>query len=228
MYISRKVVYPVFIVLFAIAFFTLIYFVSFSQQVSVENASVELVGEEVLLKADIINNSNHFIRDAELLVVMSGEETTAKLDPLGPKEVFNVVMPLPISSDLRYDVYVNVPLRKPLHLFFELEESTIKPVTASVQLVSNMVIGQKYNYIVKLCNISENDLSEVTWIELFEGTYFAEETFPRTTSIQKDECKNLYSTLTPINPGQAKINFALKVGEIEQNSSHVINIVSGE
>jgi hypothetical protein len=226
-FVSRKIVYPIFIVIFAIAFFTIVYFVSFSQQLSVENASVEFVGEKIVLNADIVNNSNHFIRDAEIVVEMKDEETTAKLDPLAPKEVFSVVMPLPVSPDLKYDVFVNVPFRKPLHLFFELNESTVKPVNATVQLTTNMIVGEEYDYIVKLCNVSENDLFEVSWKESVVGDYFAEPLFPRTISLGENECKNLYSTLTPINSGQIKIDFILGVGGIEQNSSHTVNITGG-
>ncbi|MBT4191939.1 MAG: hypothetical protein HOE11_01390 [Candidatus Diapherotrites archaeon] len=226
-FVSRKIVYPVFLVIFAIAFFTLVYFVSFSPQVLVENTSVDFVGDGIVLKAEINNISNHYVRDAEIVVAMAGEEITAKLDPLAPKEVFNVVMPLPVSKDLRYDVFVNIPFRKSLHLPFELNESTVKPVNATVQLTSSMVVGATYDYTVKLCNVSENSLSEVSWNEHVRGNYFEESLFPRTISLPKNECKNLYSTLTPIKSGQVKIDFTLGVGGIEQNSSHTVNIVGG-
>ncbi len=226
MFISRKIVYPVFIIVFAIIFFTLIYFISFTQVLTVENASLELVGDQVLLKADIVNNSNHSIDDAQVKVVMNNEERVAVVQSISANDRVEFTTEIPFSENLQYEVYITSSFNRPVHLHFELDETTVRPVTAEVQLTSSMTVGNKYDMIVRLCNVSESDLFEVYWIESVEGSYFEEPFFPRTVSLGVNDCKNLNSTLTPINPGMAKMKFVLRVGKLEQNYSHTITITS--
>ena len=85
-YISRKIVYPIFVLIFAIAFFMLIYFVSFSQDLSISNAEFDFSGDKIVLKMDINNTSNHYLRDIEVIVVMGQEESSYIIEELGPRE----------------------------------------------------------------------------------------------------------------------------------------------
>jgi hypothetical protein len=227
LYIPRKIIYPLFILLFIIVFFSIIFLISFNQSLNVTNTSVEVVGDSVLFKATLENVSNHSIDGITINFSTKTQDFSEKIRALGPKESVEVVYELPFSEDLKYDVYVSSLFNRPINLFFELDQTTVKPVNAEVKLANEMVIGNKYDMVVRLCNESQSDLFDVYWLESVEGDFFKEPFFPRTVSLRVNECKNLYSTLTPIRSGKARMNFILRVGQLEQESSYNINI-SGE
>lgn len=223
-YVSRKIVYPVFILFFTIIFFSIIFLVSFNQVLSVDDASIEIVGGKIILKSNISNISNHLVRDSKMLIQMDEIQSIVKIKDLSPGEKFEVISELPFVETLKYEVFVSSPFSKSIKLFFEIDETTVRPVKAQVQLASNMIIGKKYDVVVSLCNVSNNDLFEVIWLENTVGKYFDESFFQRSVPLKINECKNLYSTLTPITPGEVQMDFILRVGSLEQKYSHKIII----
>ncbi len=229
-YISRKIVYPIFILLFAIVFFSVIFLFSFNQVLKVDDAELEFFGDKIIFTAKVSNISNHLVRNSELLIRMGDQERIAKIKDLAVGESFEVISELPFSESLQYEVFVTTPFSKPIKMFFELDESTVKPVVAEVQIGSDspissiMTIGKKYDVTVSLCNVSKNDLFEVIWFETVNENFFEEKFFPRSISLRINECKNLYSTLTPINSGEANLTFVLRVGSLEQKESKIITV----
>ncbi|MFA5763217.1 MAG: hypothetical protein WC915_00205 [archaeon] len=223
-YVSRKIIYPVFLIAFVLVFFSIIFFFLFSQGLDVRDPYVGVTGEKVVFNATIKNISNHLIKDIEIVVKNNNTEITRVLPFLNAGDKNFVEIEMDFSTDLKYDVYVNAAFNRTTHFAFELEEDTIKPVEAKVELESNMVVGQEYKMLVSLCNKSNNDLYDVSWVEKVEGNYFKESFFPRTLVIEKDQCKTFYPTLTPLVPGKANIEFVLRVGGLEQKYSHTITI----
>jgi hypothetical protein len=225
-FISRKIIYPIFVAVFAIAFFMLVYLVSFSNDILVDNAEFSFSGENVVLKMDLINTSNHVLRDVSVMVVMGQEEQNEVIAEILPGEKVLFEKTLPVSKTFGYDIYIRVPFNRPVFLSLVLDESTVRPVVSEVSLSNPMVVGEQYNIGVTLKNVSKSDLLEVYWITSAEGSFFEESFFPRSVALKSGESKTLYSTLTPISPGNVKLNFVLKIGDIEQKSSHTVTILS--
>jgi hypothetical protein len=226
LYVPRKILYPLFVLLFIVIFFSIISLMSFSQSLNVRDTSVEVVGDKVIFKATIENVSNHIVEGVTIVFSTKEKEVSEKVSVINPNESLEVAYELPFSEDLKYDVYISSPFNRPINLFFELDETTVKPVKAEVNLAKGMVVGNKYDMVVRLCNESQSDLFDVYWVESVQGSFFEEPFFPRTVSLRVNECKNLYSTLTPISPGVVKINFTLRVGQLEQENEYVVNISS--
>ncbi len=219
-YVSRKMLYPAFIVAFTIVFFTIVYFLSFSQSLLVESSRVELDGESLVFYAKITNTSNNYVKNITIDLVQLESQNSYKVKDLAPGESVDVeIKGILFSSDLKYDVFVLAPFNKTIKLSFTLDESTIRPVTAEVTLAKNMKVNGKYDYLVKICNISNTVLNDVLWTATVSSSYFEENFIPQTIDLSINQCKNLNSTLTPIRPGNIKINFNLKVGKLEQNYS---------
>jgi len=224
-FVSRKVVYPIFVLIFAVAFFALIYFVSFSQDLSVSNAQFDFSGDKIVLKMDINNISNHFVKDIEVLVVNGDKENSHIIKTLAPGEQYYFEEEFEISEYLRYDVYVKAPFNITKYFPIELNENTIRPVLVSVAIEPEMKVGVQYNPIINFVNVSESDISEVMWITSADGGFFEEEFFPREFSLKLGESKYLPTTFTPKAPGKAKLTFILKVGNIEYEQEKVITII---
>ncbi|MEK6959251.1 MAG: hypothetical protein AABW59_04360 [archaeon] len=218
-YIPRKIVYPFFIGIFTIIFFSGVYLVSFYKPLTVSDAQISVEGDHMLLQLMVKNSSYHFVRGADILVKYGDEQITGSIGnggALGPDENFEVVMELPFAQVNAYDVYVRAPYNRAERIFIPIDPSTLEPVKASVRITTNMIVGQKYDVVVELCNISPSDLSDVTWGQVAQGDYFDEKLFPRSIPIRSNECKPLYSTLTPNTPGKTIIEFTLTVGKLVQ------------
>jgi hypothetical protein len=225
--VPRKVIYPVFLIAFALVFFSIIFFVTISQGLDVRDPYVGVTGEKVVFNATIKNISNHVIKDIEIVVVNNNNEIKKILPLLEAGDKNFVEIEMDFSTDLKYDVYVNALFNKTTYFAFELDEDKVNPVEAKVEIASNMIVGQEYQMLVSLCNKSNNNLYNVFWVEKVEGNYFKESFFPRSLVIEKDQCKTFYPTLTPLVPGRANIEFVLRVGGLEQKYSHTI-IISDE
>jgi hypothetical protein len=225
-FVSRKIVYPVFVIVFILVFFSIIFLFSFNQVLAVNNASIEFTGSSIVLKADINNISNSVVRNPELVVITKNNSETFKLKDFNVGEKFELVKELKLSEDLSYEIFIRAPFSRPIRLFFELDQSTIEPVKAVVQIANNMRVGQEYNVVVRLCNESKNDLFDVAWGASSEQKFFEEAFVNRilVNGLRINECENLYSTLTPIKTGNARINFVLRVGSLIQDYSHVVII----
>jgi len=224
-YISRKVVYSTFVLIFAIVFFLLIYFVVGSQALDVSNAEFDFSGDKIVLKMDIENVSNHYVRDIEIIVVMGNEESNHLIEKLAPGELYKFEEEFEITEGLKYDVFVKAPFNITKYFPIELDATTVQPVLAEVSIASLMKVGEAYTVLVTLKNVSESDISEVAWITSAEGSFFEESFFPRTAFLKSGESKTLYSTLTPISPGTANLTFVVKVGKIEHDFEYEIIIL---
>ena len=225
-FISRKVVYPIFVLIFAVAFFVLIYMVSFSQDLVVLNAQSDYSGDKLVLKMDINNISNHFVKDIEVLVVNGGKEDNYLISSLAPGEQYHFEEEFEITEYLHYDVYVKAPFNITKYFPIELKQNTVRPVLASVAIPSEMKVGIQYSPNISFMNVSESDISEVVWVTTSDGDYFEEDFFPRKFSLKSGESKSLPATFTPKAPGQVKLTFILKVGNIEYEQDKIITIVS--
>lgn len=225
-FVSRKVLYPSFIVVFSIVFFTLVFFFYFSSGLVADNSSVEIDGDSVVFKTTITNVSNHIIRNIRVELLQEDVDKSVKVGDLRPDENVDVIIDkIPFTNDLYYEVKIDAFLNRPVNLFFTLDESNVRPVDTNVMLAKDMRVGESYDYSVKLCNISNNALIDVFWSESAIGNYFDEVFVPRTIDLGIGECKNLNSTLTPIRPGNVEINFNLRVGKLEQNLEYEIVVV---
>lgn len=214
----RKVIFPYFIILFVIIAFVLVYLFSLSQGLVASDASLSVSGENVIVKMTVTNSSGHIIRDPEVIIVYGGEKKSLKLklenNFLDANESYDFVASIPISETTSYEVFLTAPFNKPIKYTFSLDPSTTEPVKANVTISTSMVVGRSYDVSVRLCNVSNSELYSVEWIDTVNGKYFSETLVPRQISLNVNECKNLYSTLTPVTIGIATMQFTLKVGDI--------------
>jgi len=232
-YAPRKLVYPIFIIIFSLTFFGLLFLVFFNQGLEVSEPSVSIIGSDVVLKMTLINKSMHRINGVE--VVVSNTETkktfylrgesSAQSSSLDANQSFDFVASVPLSKSLKYEVFVSAPFNKTIPLSFTLEESTIDPVKAEVSLPSQLFVNEEYTYSVKFCNISGNDLADVIWVENAEPGSFRENFFDRSISLKVSECKSIPATLTPLKTGSVNIGFTLRIGTMEKKTSKVLQIV---
>ncbi len=224
----RKVVYPFFVIIFAFIIFSMVFLVSLSQSLVASDVSFSVSGEYVVLKMTIENTSNHTVDDPEVILVYGGEKKSIKVKSkdnfLAPGEKYDLVASIPLSESTQYEVFLVAPFNRTLRYDFSLDSSTLEPVNAVVNINSNMIVGTKYDVSVRLCNVSDSSLYNVEWTESVNGSFFEESLVPRQVSLSANECKNLYSTLTPVRSGKASLSFSLKVGEIIKKYSHEVNI----
>ncbi len=224
-YVSRKILYPAFIVAFTFIFFIIVYFFSFSQSLEVESSRVEIDGETLSFYSKINNISNNYVRGITVSLFQINSQNAYKVKDLAPGESVDIeIKDITFSDDLKYDVFISAPFNRVIKLPFTLDESTVRPVTADVTLAKEMKIGEKYSYSVKICNISNTALLDLLWSTTVNGAYFEESFIPQTIDLAINQCKNLNSTLTPIRPGNVRMNFNLKVGKLEQNSIYDLSI----
>jgi len=226
-YVSRKILYPIFIALFAIILFSAVFLISFYQPLAVLDPKLAVEGDHFVLSMVLKNNSSHAIRGADILVDMGGSQQTVKINEcgcLGANEDTNVAFNLPFANVSSYDVYVRSPLNRSVKLSFPIAPSTIEPVKATVRMSSNLQVDQKQDIAVDLCNESESDLHDVTWTMSVEEGFFSDEMFAQSVSLRVGECKPLYSSLTPIKSGTTYLEMTLSVGELVQKSSAKLTI----
>lgn len=224
-YVSRKLLYPAFIVIFSIVFFIMVYLFSISQSLVVEEARFELAGDSLVFYSTINNISNSYVRDISVDLIHSGGKTSYRVEDIPPNESREVVIKdIVFSDDLVYDIFILAPFNRTIRLPFVLEEDTIRPVTAEVFLTGEMVVGEDYDYIVKLCNVSNNALIDVRWSASTNESYFDQPLIPQVIDLGINQCKNLNSTLTPIKSGIARLKFVVSVERLEQSYQHEIFI----
>lgn len=225
----RKIIYPFFVVVVCLVILALIFLYFFTDPLKVYESSISVSGENLILNLGVENVSSHLVRDIEVIVLTGGVAKSTKLKPqdnfLNPKEKYSTIIEIPIIDQNVYEIYVQSPFNRPAKLFFELEESTLRPVKAEVIMPSKMIVGQSYDVVYKLCNVSNNNLFEVSWLETVDKKYFEGDYFLKTISLRVNECINLYSTLTPINRGETRVSFLLKVGLLEQKLSQEVTLV---
>ncbi|HNV01133.1 MAG TPA: hypothetical protein PKK60_01755 [archaeon] len=226
----RKVIYPFFVVVFCIVILVLFYLYFFSEPLRVFESSISVAGEDLVLNIGVENISNHIVKDIQVVIGSGVDKKIALLKPkdnfLSPGEKYTTIIKFPLIDSNFYEVNIQSPFIRDLKLLFEIEESTLRPVKAEVFIPSKMVVGKKYDIVYKLCNISNNHLFEVSWLETVDNKYFSGDYFLKTISLNVDECINLYSTLTPISSGDTRISFLLKVGSLEQKLSKEIEILN--
>jgi hypothetical protein len=224
-YISRKIIYPSFVVIFSLVFFILLYFFYFSDGLEVSEESIEIVGQSIIYRSIVTNTSMHYVRDVKVDIIDEEFNNSYRIKDLAPGESVDVEIDnIPIVNDYQYDLVISGFLNRPKRFEFSLEASTVRPVDAEVNLASEMQVGTEYNYFVKLCNVSNNALTDVMWSESIEGSYFEQPLIPRTIDLSVNECKNLNSTLTPIREGDIVLDLRLRVGKVEQNYEYNISI----
>lgn len=224
----RKFVYPFFLIVFAFVVFSMVYLFSLSQSLEASDVSFSVSGEFVVLKMTVENVSNHVVNDPEIILVYGNErksiDVKSQNNSLAPKEKYDLVVNIPLTENIIYEVFLVAPFNRTIKYNFTLDPSTIEPVKAVVNISSNMVVGKEYDTYVRLCNVSNDSLYDVYWVESVNGKFFAESLVPKQVSLLQNECKNLYSTLTPVSSGKAILSFNLRVGEIVKSYSHEINI----
>lgn len=206
----------------------------FNQGLTVRDASVSVAGSNVVIKMFIDNNSGHQVNGIVVNVESSAGGSKyyingakeAKDSFLTPGQSYEFVASQPISDAVDYLVKINASFNREINLSFPLDASTLDPVKAEVSVPSRLYLGEKYTYPVKLCNTSNSELGEVIWLEQSDEGNFKESFFDRSTSLKLNECKTIYSTLTPNKLGEVQITFILKVGALEKKNSKLITIVA--
>ena len=230
-FVSRKIVYPFFLVIFSLFLFGIIYISILSSSLLVNDPSVSIVGDKIVLKMQIENKSNHEISGINVLVKNGVIERgfflkgAIESSSLIAGEKYDFVAAIPLGEGLNYSIEIKSLFNKSVFLNFELEQSTIDPVKAEVALPSKLIVSQEYTYPVKLCNQSNNDLSEVTWVPNAQPGDFKETFYEQVISIKKSSCETLYSTLTPNKVGNLGLSFLMRIGSIEKRTSVVIEVL---
>ncbi len=232
-YAPRKLVFPIFVVVFTLTFFSILYLAFFNQSLSISDSSVSVEGDNIVIRMHLDNNTNHFVSGIIVSIKNSDgssdyliKDAQILLDSnLAPGEDYNFEKKLPISSSLNYFVTVSATFNKSQSINFEVDQETIDPVKAEVSLPSKLYLNEKYTYPVKLCNISSSDLGEVIWFEVASAGDFKENFFERGIPLEVAQCKTIYSTLTPNRTGQIQIGFVLKVGSLEKTTSKTFEVI---
>ena len=230
-FVSRKIVYPFFLMIFSLFVFGLIYIMFLSNSIFVNDPVVSIVGDKIVLKMQIENKSNHEISGVRVLIkngiLERGFFLKGSLEDsiLLPNETYDFVASIPLGEGLKYSVELSSLFNKPVFLNFELDQSTIDPIKAEVALPSKLIVGQEYTYPVKLCNQSNNDLSEIYWVPNAQPGDFKETFYEQVVELKKSSCETLYSTLTPNRTGKLGLSFLLRIGLIEKRTAIVIDVV---
>jgi hypothetical protein len=231
-YAPRKITFPFFIIVFTIVFLCILYVGFLNRAVDVSSDTkpvVSVAGDKVVLSMTIVNNTKTIVRGV-MVEVRSDQynrsfflKETEELSFLAPQEKYEFTKELPISKSLKYVVSVSAPFSAPKLLSFEIDAETINPLKAYVDnFPRNPVVGEVYEYLTKICNLSKSNLPEVHWYSGGERGFFKEqdavtgEFVGRTLSIDSAQCKTFYSTLTPIKAGNLQLVFKWKVGELEK------------
>jgi len=228
-YVKRKVLYPFFIVVFTVIFFSVLYMVFIYQPVSFINPRITLNGNHFDMTMVVRNNSNHAITDVNFLIDLGGEQSVAPLNAcncLAPKEDVNVLIKLAFPKErLYYDVQLVSPFMRPARLIVPIEQSMIHPVEANVFMdTNNFVVGRTYKIRVDLKNVSKENLYDVSWSKESEGGFFKDDSIPVSVNLLLGESQSLYLTLTPISPGTTKVTFVLKIGNLEERFEQTVKI----
>jgi hypothetical protein len=230
-FVSRKIVYPFFLVIVSLVVFAIVYVAFLSNSIFVNDPLVSVSGDKVVLKMQIENRSNHEITGVNIFVKNGVLDRgfflkgSLQNSVLAPHEKYDFVAAFPLDEALKYSVEIKSIFNKPVLLNFELDQTTINPIVAQVFLPSKLVFAQEYTYPVKLCNQSNNDLTDIYWIPNAQIGDFKETFYEQTISIKKSSCETLYSTLTPNKLGKVGLSFLLKIGSIEKRSAVQIDIV---
>jgi len=230
-FVSRKIVYPFFLMIFSLFVFGLIYIMFLSNSIFVNDPVVSIVGDKIVLKMQIENKSNHEISGVRVLIkngiLERGFFLKGSLEDsiLLPNETYDFVASIPLGEGLKYSVELSSLFNKPVFLNFELDQSTIDPIKAEVALPSKLIVGQEYTYPVKLCNQSNNDLSEIYWVPNAQPGDFKETFYEQVVELKKSSCETLYSTLTPNRTGNIGLSFLLRIGTIEKRTSVIIEVI---
>ncbi|MEI7961930.1 MAG: hypothetical protein WCI04_06360 [archaeon] len=235
-FVSRKIAYPFFTVIILTVFFLLLYVGFFSNALyaDIGGSSVSIVGDQIVIKIPVENKSNHVIND--ILVTVNSDKRSSVLPLKGdynstsllPGEKYTFSTSIPLGESYSYVAVISAPFDGPITINIPLDPETVDPVRAELFLPKSMILGREYNYSVKLCNVSPNELGEVFWIENALAGNFKETFFERSVPLNKAECKTIYSTLTPIKLGDISMNFSLRVGELKKDVSTIISVSVGD
>lgn len=230
-FVSRKIVYSFFLLVFLVCFLSLVYVFFFNEGLVVKDPSVSLSQNNLVLKMTLYNASMHSISGIKVTVksskkvfefFLNGDESKSVLRP---GERYDFLEAIELSESLNYTVFVSAPFSKTIPMNFELKENFINPVLVKVIINPKIYLNEKYSYSVELCNVSDGDLPEVIWVEGADEGFFKESFIERSISLKKGECKTIYSPVTPIKLGTVELKFYLRVGPLSKGSSKVIEIV---
>lgn len=231
-FVSRKIVYPFFLIIFSLFIFGIVYIAFLSSTIVVNDPLVSVVGDKIVLKMQIENRSNHEITGVSVLVKNGFIDNgfflkgSMKNSTLSPGEKYDFVAAIPLEEALNYSVEIKSLFNKSVFLNFELDQTTINSINAEVSLPPNkLIVGQEYTYPVKLCNQSNNDLGGIYWVPSAKEGDFRESFDPYELDIKKSSCETLYSTLTPNKAGKLGLSFLLRIGSIEKRSAVEIEVV---
>lgn len=237
-FVSRKIVYPLFVVIILIAFFGLLFTSSFSQSLFTidennrDKASIAIIGSNIEIQFPIKNISSHEVNGIKVLVDNGKSQTSAFIKG-AEKEAESVLMPgeeylfkasFPIGESDLYNVAVTAPFNRTIYLSFPIDATTLDPVKPTVSIPFTMSLNNKYYYSVNLCNQSDSELSEVYWVESAEPGTFKESFIDRKISLPKNQCQTLGAYLTPIKVGKVTVNFSLRVGALNKSVSQDITV----
>jgi len=231
-YVSRKIFYPLFTVLFLLGFFGLLYMVSFSQSIEIINPSYVISGNDIKLTMTLHNYSWHVVNNIKIVIRNGKEEHTYWLNDgfdlnskLDANEFYDFVVAIPINEgDNEYFITLASPFNRPINLMLPLTDDLLNPVTPTIYLPRTLPVNKEYTYSVKLCNNSPGDLSEVIWLEIDKMDVFSDVFFERSISIKKGDCKIIYSTLTPKVTGNVQIFFSMRVGPKVKDYNGTISV----
>jgi hypothetical protein len=227
-YVPRKVIYSFFLVIVVVIIIAIVIFVSFSQVLQVSDAEVSVTGTKAGIGMNIRNVSYHPVSETRVIIKSGSFVVEETLPTLQPDENIFFYKELEIPENNVYEVSIISPNNQPIRINFEIENSTIDPVRAEVTLSKRMYLGEEYDLKVNLCNISESNLPTVQWVESFNPIFFSGEGLTRSISLDASQCKYLYSKLIPIQTGNTKIDFILRIGSSEKTYSQDLIILEAE
>jgi len=241
-YAPRKITFPFFIIVFSIVFLGMLYLVFLNKPIDVSDNPapvVSVVGDKVVLKMTLVNNTQTTVNGITIEVRSDQYNRSFFLKDnkdesvLAAGEKYDFVAELPVSETLKYEVVIYAPFSAPKLLSFKLDKETVNPISANVEIPKTLLVGETYDYITKICNISKTNISEVRWFASTDRGYFKEQEavtgdfIGRSVSVDSAQCKTIYSTLTPIKVGSVQFVFRWKVGDIEQQATKDAVIEAG-
>ncbi len=235
-FVSRKIFYPFFTILFLLGFFGLLYIVFFSQSIEVVRPSYAISGNDIKITMNLHNYSAHTVDNIKIIVRHGKEEHTYWLkggfdfnSKLDANESYDFIAAVPLNEgDKDYFVSITSPFNRPINLRFPLTDDLLNPVIPIIYLPKSLPVGEEYTYSAKLCNNSPNDLPAVIWLEVDKANGFSDNFFERSIPLKKGDCKIIYSTLTPRVTGEVPIFFLLKVGSRTKDYNGTISVYEGQ
>jgi hypothetical protein len=227
--VSRKIVYPFFILVFGIIFFILIFSAFFSEALAVEDISISSASStKPLMYFTVVNKSTQVLKDVYYSVYSGGEikKNLVGGGVMNPLSKVEIVVELPDYTVREYGLTVEAQFVRPKKIVVPVQTSTYAPVEMTVNITNktNMTVGVVQEISILLCNKSQSSLAEIVLNKNYDAEYFNERAVPIRTPLNANQCKTIESGITPKKVGQTQMTFELIVGSMKRQVTETVTI----